>query len=54
MVNQQFILKLIRLGIEASKGVDIPHDINWSQIKTLAEELGLNAIVLDGIESLPE
>ena len=54
MVNQQFILKLIRLGIEASKGVDISHDINWSQIKTLAEEQRLYAIVLDGIESLPE
>lgn len=47
-------IRLIRLGTEALKDVDSRNDINWPQIKTLAEEQGLNAIVLDGIESLPE
>ena len=45
-------LQLVRLGIGTSKDAKIPKSIDWSQLKALAEEQGLSAIVLDGIDKL--
>ena len=46
-------LSLVRLGIghyfEA-----LPQNVDWNELKALAERQGLSAIVLDGIERLPE
>lgn len=44
---------LVRLGIGHRGGV-IPKSINWNVIEALAKRQGLLAIVLDGIEQLPE
>lgn len=51
MNSAQTLLSLIRLGIGHSADV-IEDNVNWNNIKTLAEEQGLGAIVLDGIEAL--
>lgn len=51
---QSSFLGLVRLGIGASKDASIPEDIDWGKLKALAEEQGLPAIVLDGIEELPD
>lgn len=45
-------LQLVRLGIGTSKGVIIPKDMDWKRLKALADEQGLSAIVLDGIDKL--
>lgn len=47
-------LQLVRIGIGTSKDVKIPHEIDWPAVKDLAERQGLGAVVLDGIEKLPE
>lgn len=46
------LLCLIRLGIRTSRDVNIPPDVDWHQIKALADAQGLSAIVLDGIDVL--
>ena len=59
--NSQVFLSLIRIGIgHASYNILLDQlenkafAIDWIQIKNLAEEQGLSAIVLDGIEKMPE
>lgn len=47
------LLSLIRLGI-GHHAEALPQCINWQNLKDLAEEQGLSAVVLDGIEKLPE
>ena len=47
-MNELF-LQLVRLGIGHSANFQ-PTTVNWAEIKTLAENHGLSAVVLDGIE----
>ena len=46
------LLQLVRLGIGTSNDVTIPKDIDWVELKALAERQGLSAIVLDGLNRL--
>ena len=46
-------LSLIRLGLGDMNTIT-PSQINWSEVKTLAERQGLSAILVDGMEMLPE
>lgn len=46
-------LALIRLGV-GNPSSGIPSEVDWLEIRALAEQHGLSAIVLDGIEKLPE
>ena len=50
--TQVFLLQLVRLGIGTSNDTKISNDIDWVQLKNLADEQGLTAVVLDGITSL--
>lgn len=52
-LNSSF-LTLVRSGIGTSKDANIPNDVDWNRLKVLAEKHGLSAVVLDGIERLPE
>lgn len=45
-------LTLIRFGIGYSS--ELPQNVDWAQIQALAVRQGLSAIILDGIERLPE
>jgi hypothetical protein len=47
------LLALTRLGLGNTGGV-LPDSIDWTIIKNLAEQHGLSAVVLDGIERLPD
>lgn len=51
-VLHESFLSLLRLGIGESKDEIIPNEINWIELKTVAEAQGLSAVVLDGIELL--
>ena len=46
-------LSLVRLGIGKSVN-SLPHLFDWSSIYALAAEQGLSAIIIDGIEKLPD
>lgn len=48
----EWFLQLVRLGIGHSAKFQ-PTVVNWAEIKNLAENHGLSAIVLDGTEKLP-
>lgn len=52
---QEALIQLVRLGIGTGtvSGFKFQDPIGWSAVKTLAEEQGLSAVVLDGIEKLP-
>ena len=47
-------LKLVRLGIGTSKDAKIPKEVDWNALKMLAEEQGLAALVLDGLDRVQE
>ncbi len=51
-VFQEF-LALVRVGIGKANAITLS-DVDWRAIQTIAEQQGLYAIVLDGIEKLPE
>jgi hypothetical protein len=51
-VLHESFLQFVRLGIGTSKGVSVPKDIDWAQLKAIADAQGLTAIVLDGIDKL--
>lgn len=44
-------LQLVRLGIGTSKDSFISNSVDWSQLKTLADEQGLSAIILDALNT---
>ena len=53
---QDDFLALVRLGIgnEIVSNYELQAPIDWQGVKDLAEKQGLGAVVLDGIEKLPE
>lgn len=52
--SYSIFLQLVRLGIGHRIDSLISKQINWSEIQVLANRQGLSAVVLDGIEKLPE
>ena len=50
---QESFIDIVRLGI-GQHALNPPSDFNWTAIKTFAERQGLSAVVVDGIEQLPE
>ena len=53
MNNAEILLSLTRLGIGHRNGEKF-NKIDWLSVQNLAEQQGIYAIVLDGIEKLPE
>lgn len=51
---EEVFLQLIRLGIGVKTNTSIPDDVRWDEVETLAEQQGLLAIMLDGVELLSE
>ena len=51
--NNQTFLSLVRLGIGHTSDFT-NKDIKWNEIEELAAEQGLTAVVLDGIDRIPE
>lgn len=52
--NKNTFLQLVRLGIGHRMDGPVSKQIDWGEIQALADKQGLAAIVLDGIERLPE
>lgn len=53
-VTEEVFLQLVRLGIGIKTNASIPDDVKWDEAEALAEQQGLLAIMLDGVESLSE
>lgn len=51
---KKFFLSLVRLGVGTSEVVPVPERIDWDVLKDLAVKQGLSAIVVDGVERLPD
>lgn len=51
--NQESFLQLVRLGIGHSNS-DLHTVVDWNDVETLALNQGLSAIVVDGVDQLPE
>lgn len=47
-------LSLVRLGIGNTHAVQMPKDVDWKVLEDLATRQGLPAVMVDGIERLPE
>lgn len=54
MENEKVFLQLVRLGIGKTNNVSLPDVVNWKEIKALADKQGLSAVLVDGIERLPD
>ena len=52
-VTEEVFLQLVRLGIGTITKASIPETLKWNELQTLAERQGLLAIMVDGIEHLP-
>lgn len=50
-MQYDIFLKLVRLGLGIGETISLPPNIDWSQIKALAERQGLSSIILEGIVS---
>ncbi len=53
LLSKENFLSLVRLGIGHTAGA-LSGIVGWQELKDLAERQGLSAVVLDGIERLPE
>lgn len=51
--DKSTFLSLVRMGIRHHADA-LPSVVDWNELKDLAERQGLSAVVLDGIEKLPE
>lgn len=45
-------LQVVRLGIGTSNDAKVPDDVDWVQLKALADVQGLSAVVLDGLNQV--
>ena len=54
--NQDFFLQLVRIGIgnDNPERVVVHNPIDWNGLEALAVEQGLSAVLVDGVEKLPE
>ena len=50
-IHESF-LRLVRLGIGHTESTEITDNVDWVALKALADNQGLNAVVLDGIDRL--
>ena len=51
---KELLFQLVRLGIANSAQMRIPDEVDWNALKALADEQGLSAVLVDGVERLPE
>lgn len=51
---KEFFLSLIKLGIGNAEVIPVPKQIDWNALEDLAAKQGLSAVLVDGIEKLPE
>ena len=53
-ITKEAFLALVRLGLDNHHVGGLPPNLDWDAIKLLAEEQGLSAILMDGIEKVSD
>ena len=51
---KETFFSLVRLGIGNASAVRMPEDIDWNALEALAAQHGLSAVLVDGVERLPD
>ena len=51
---RELFLHFIRLGVGELEDVAIDEGVKWNELEALAEQQGLNVIIFDGVQKLPE
>lgn len=55
MLSQKdFFLSIVRLGIGNTTMLQVPEEVDWNGLETLAADQGLFAVLVDGVEKFPE
>lgn len=55
MLSQKdLFLSIVRMGIGNTTMLQVPDEVDWNGLETLAAEQGLSAVLVDGIEKFPE
>lgn len=52
--SKETFLSLVKLGIGNANTALIPENVDWKELEALAAKQGLSAVLIDGIEKLPE
>lgn len=50
--NREILLKIVRVAMGWETDFSLPRDVDWKEVFVLAQEQGVNAIALDGLEVL--
>lgn len=50
--TKDIFLQLVRFGIGLTESIEITDNVDWVQLKSMADSQGLSAVVLDGIDVL--
>ena len=50
---REAFLQLVRIGIGESQDSSMINDVDWTKMQALAEQQGLLAVALDGIDKMP-
>lgn len=48
--SREILLKLVRMAMGWETDFSLPEDVDWKDILTIAQEQGVNAIAVDGLE----
>ena len=51
---ESVFLQLVKLGIGTSSEASLPEHTDWDSIEALSKRQGLFAVVIDGVEQLPQ
>ncbi len=55
MLSQKdLFLSIVRMGIGNTTMLQVPDEVDWNGLETLAAEQGLSAVLVDGVEKFPE
>ena len=54
MVTVEVLLHLVRLALGKEQECSLPDGVVWEEVETLAAQPGLSAVIVDGVERLPE
>lgn len=52
--SKKTFLTLVRLGVGSINEESIPENVEWEELEALALQQGLSALIVDGIEKLPD
>lgn len=53
MTSEEFLLQLVRVGIDRTPLTHIPESVDWRRVFTLADSQGVSGVVMDAMDLIP-